>query len=234
MTARHHRSPLRQGAGRHLGLAVLAAALVTCAGTPPAPPQASGQAFITFYAVNHGWHVGLVIEGQALAAAAPLLAESLPVGRFLEIGWGDARYYQAPEPGVGLTLRAVLWPTESVLHVAGFHDAPSRFFGEAEVVSLGATPAGHRELLAYIAESFARSPDGRPMVLGPGWYGTSRFFAARGAFHAGNTCNTWAARAAARAGLPVADRLTITAGGLMDQLRPLGQPPRPGLPGEAR
>ncbi len=234
MTPPHLRPSRPGGVGKFLRVAVLATVLAACTGPPPASRAEPGQIAKTIYAVNHGWHVGLVVEGPDLAAAAPFLADSLPGERFLEIGWGDARYYQTAEPGAGLALRAVLWPTESVLHVAGFHDPPSRFFGAAEVVALGATAAGHRDLLAYIAESFDRAPDGRPIVLGPGWYGASRFFGARGSFHAGNTCNTWAARAAARAGLPVTSRLTVTAGGLMDQLRPLGQPPRPGMPGEAR
>jgi hypothetical protein len=77
-------------------------------------------------------------------------------------------------------------------------------------------------MLDFIADSFQRRPDGALIPQGPGLYGFSRFYRAKGSFHLFNTCNTWAARAVAATGLPVSTRI-ITAGGFVSQLRRNGR-----------
>lgn len=176
-----------------------------------------------FQVVRHGWHVGIVVGRDDLTARVPRLGEDFREADHLEIGWGDARFYQADDPSAGLFLRAALWPTDSVLHVVGFSGAPARVFPGSEVVHICLAPSAYGRLLDFIAHTFERQAAGKIIPLGPGLYGTSRFYRARGAFHVFNTCNTWAARAIAASGLPVSHRLTLTAGGVISQLRRNGQ-----------
>lgn len=168
--------------------------------------------------VKHGWHVGIVVDRDDMAAMAPELRADFPDVEKLEIGWGDARYYQAPDPSAGLALRAVLLPTASVLHVAGFSGDPERYFPESEVVDVCVGQSAYRRLIDFIAETFDRDGDGDVRRLGSGLYGSSRFYRAEGSFHAFNTCNTWAARAIASTGAPISSRMVFTSGGLMSQL----------------
>ncbi len=176
-----------------------------------------------FFVVKHGWHAGLVVKRSDLAGQVPALGSDFPGARYLEIGWGDARYYQTTDPSMALALRAALWPTDSVLHVVGFSGAPAHVFPASEVVPVCVGAAAHNRLLNFIAETFERRPDGTIDGLGKGLYGTSRFYSARGTFHALNNCNTWAAEAIAASGLPVSGRTTFTAGGVVSRLRRDGQ-----------
>ncbi len=175
-----------------------------------------------FQVVKHGWHVGIVVDQDDMASRMPQLGADFSGAAHLEIGWGDARFYQADEPSAGLALRAALWPTASVMHVVGFSGDPARYFSASEVVDVCVRRSEYVRLLDFIRESFERGPQGEVLPLGPGLYGTSRFYRARGSFHLFNTCNTWAARAVAATGTPVATRI-VTAGALFSQLRRNGR-----------
>jgi len=190
--------------------------------TAPSPDPAAMTACETprvFYVVSHGWHTGVVVSRADLIGMAPGLTDDFRSGRYLEIGWGDERFYQAPAVNLGLALRAILWSTATVLHVAAVPDLPQPYFPASEVVEITVPPAGYANLLAFIAGSFERTAGNAVIRLGPGLYGNSRFYRAKGIFHAGNTCNTWVVKALAATGYPLADPTTITAAGLLSQLR---------------
>ena len=171
------------------------------------------------YVVSHGWHTGLVLKRRSLVEVLPFLAEDVRGGEYVEIGWGDERFYQAQTVTAGLALRAILWPTSSVLHVVAFQGPPQRYFSQSKVVELSGTQAGYRDLLAFVARSFTRTSDNALIRLGPGLYGDSWFYHAEGVFHAFNTCNTWVAEAIEKTGYPISSRTTLTAQDVLSQLR---------------
>ena len=205
------------------GLALMIAFLLGCAAHEVSPRNGPGEAHRkVFQVVKHGWHVGIVVDQDEMTPRVPLLDEHFSGAEHLEIGWGDARFYQAAEPSTGLALRAALWPTDSVMHVVGFSGDPARYFPASELVSVCVNRPAFKRMLDFIGDNFERRPDGKAIPLGPGLYGTSRFYRAKGSFHLFNTCNTWAARAVAATGLPVSTRI-ITAGELVSQLRRNGR-----------
>ncbi len=201
------------------GLTLLIVFIPGCAARevdPQIPPDEARRE--VFQVVKHGWHVGIVVGRAEMASRVPFSGEDFSGAAHLEIGWGDARFYQAEDPSAGLALRAALWPTASVMHVVGFSGDPARYFSASEVVDICVSRSAYERMLNYITESFERGPGGEVMPLGPGLYGTSHFYRARGSFHLFNTCNTWAARAVAASGTPVSTRV-VTAEGLFSQLR---------------
>ena len=184
-----------------------------------APSKAHRQ---VFQIVQHGWHVGIVVEQDKMIARLPQLGEDFSGAAHLEIGWGDERFYQTADPSAGLALRAALWPTASVMHIVGFSGDPARYFSRSEIVNICVSRSEFERMLDFILGSFERLPNGEIIPLGPGLYGTSRFYRANGSFHLFNTCNTWTARAIATTGTPVSTRV-ITADELVSQLRSNGR-----------
>ena len=200
-------------------LALMIVFIAGCTAHEGSPRNDPGEApRKAFQVVKHGWHVGIVVDQDEMASRVPLLGEDFSGADHLEIGWGDARFYQAAEPSTGLALRAALWPTASVMHIVGFSREPAHYFSTSEVVNICVSRSGYQKMLDFILDSFERRPDGEVIPLGPGLYGNSRFYRAKGSFHLFNTCNTWAAQAVAATGLPVSTSV-ITAGGLVSQLR---------------
>jgi hypothetical protein len=98
--------------------------LLFCSALAAGAQQPACDATRTLYVVSHGWHSGLVVERADLVKRLPGLA--LGEGSLVEIGWGEARFYQAREATPGMALRAVLQPNESVLQVVPFAGSPRR------------------------------------------------------------------------------------------------------------
>jgi uncharacterized protein (TIGR02117 family) len=171
-----------------------------------------------FFVVSHGWHTGLVLDGSDLVALLPELKSRVGGNAFVEIGWGDEAFYRAGTITAGLALRALFQPTPSVLLVVAFDVGPRQYFPRSKVLELTVPAAGYDEVLKFVVRTFQRSADGALLPLGPGLYGDSGFYAARGKFHAFNTCNTWVAEAIERTGFPMPEEQTLTASALFARL----------------
>lgn len=176
---------------------------------------------------SHGWHTGVILRRSDLRPADgwPALPE-FARDEFLEFGWGSEPFYTAPRPTLLIALRTVFTATPSVLHVVGFRGSPAGAFPRSEVVAVPVSRTGQRVLAAEIGRTFARDGRGQAWDRGPGLYGHSRFFASRGRYSLAHSCNGWTATMLRAGGLPVRPGLsTLTAGGLMAQVRPLGDQP---------
>ena len=163
------------------------------------------------YVVRRGWH-----SGVALAAADwpqrdwPLLT-TFHDTRYLEFGWGDADFYQADEPGAGMALAAVLWPSSTVMEVVPLQAAPPPGAGDFEAVAVHVTSSELKAIASSLDTSFEQ-----PITATGKTYrtagGEARFYRARGKFHLFRMCNRWTAELLQLAGCSVSPRLTMSAG----------------------
>lgn len=194
-------------------------------------PPAQGEPAVDIYLVSHGYHSGLVLPTALTSARAQwngadmlaIVAEQFGAYPFIEIGWGEERFYastpSAAQMSFGLAARALFLPgNASVLHVVGLHSPPREVFRHADIVRIRLSEAGFAAMLKKIDTTFA--PAGEtpmPQVLGKGLYGPSLFYRARPGFHVFNVCNHWAADMLSAAGLPVTPVVdTLSAGLLLD------------------
>ncbi len=201
---------------RFVGIAV-AAVLAGCLG-PVAElyPEDVDERPVSVYVVHVGWHAGLVVETEHLSDAFPE-HEHMPDAEFLKIGWGDDKYYPDPDPPFWVLLRAIFWPSRSVLHVVGMDVPVADYFPGANVVTLHVSGEGMDELTDFVAHYFRRDDDGKPIYHTYGRYGNSAFFKARGRYYIPKTSNVWTARALRSAGVPVTPVYAVTAGNVIRQ-----------------
>ncbi len=182
---------------------------------PPDPDRTDNK---TVYIVNHGLHTGIVLSKKD---AAPYMDsfDDFKSAQYLEIGWGDETYYQTEEETFWMGIRALFWPTDSVLHVAALQSNPVAYFSNSEVVQLKLSKKGFIRLVEFIDNSFALNEKRQIINLGSGLYGTSRFYRAEGTFHLFNNCNTWSAGAIRSSGFPISTFYVFTGGNVMYQLK---------------
>jgi uncharacterized protein (TIGR02117 family) len=198
-----------------------------CAASAPEPGTCASPREL--HVLAEGWHTGLVFPARDLIERLPALeAEFGPAG-WIEVGWGDERYYRAQRGSVGLALRAALWPTNSALHLAPRPDPSQLAAAGIEVVLLRVAEEGYRATLDFVVATFATGADGNIVRLGDAPGGFGAFFAAEGRFHLFNTCNTWVARGIHASGYPISTRV-VTARRVMSQL-PRGTAGRAGCYG---
>lgn len=213
---------MRTGIKRFI-LILLYLVLVACSAPPKGLfPPGQNEPFRSIYLVSHGWHAGIVIKRAEIPEGVWPEHNDFPDAEYLEVGWGDKDYYMTPDPHMGITLKAGLLPTASVLHIVGFSGSVSRYFSRSEITRIDLSYEGFERLCSYIKNSYARDEADMNQILGPGLYGTSRFYLSRETYHAFNTCNVWTARALHNAGCPITPATTLTVEELMTKVASFG------------
>jgi uncharacterized protein (TIGR02117 family) len=142
-----------------------------------------------------------------------------PGARYLEVGWGDRDFYQAPEPTSGLALRAAFRSRASVLYVTALDAPPGGFSAPADILPIRLSVEEAGQLAAFIGRAYARDESGRAIPLPPGPWGSGRFYLATERYLLLRTCNTWTAKALQAAGCTVRPLLAFAAGAVIAQAR---------------
>lgn len=171
------------------------------------------------YIVSHGWHTGFVIPAADIETRYPQLKERFDDSPYLEIGWGDKGFYQAQVITTGLAIRAVFWPTESVIHAVAVPSSPEEYFAGSLVQRLCLHDREYSSLIDFISNSFHTSEEGKIKELRNGIYGNSQFYKGTGDYYLMNTCNKWTAKGLKSAGMDISPTFKLTADSIMDYLQ---------------
>jgi len=170
------------------------------------------------YVVSHDWHTGFIIPSQQIQAQLPKLKKRFGDIPYIEFGWGDEAFYQAKEATIGVTLSAITWPTESVIHAVAVPVKAHNYFPNSEVIKLCLSSAEYSSLISFISSSFQKNESGEILQLGNGIYGDSQFYKGTGKFSLTNTCNKWTAKGLQSAGMDISPTFILTADSVMSYL----------------
>jgi uncharacterized protein (TIGR02117 family) len=187
------------------------------------PGPSDGQGKHAVYIVSHGWHSGIVIDAQQALTKLPGLRNRFSNAEKIEFGWGDEGFYQAGEVTSGLTLKALFWPTATVMHAVAVPRNVSAYFSSSEVRRLCLSDSGLLSLISFIGSSFERSSSGQLLPLNQGLYGDSQFYTGVGTFHFMNTCNKWTAKALKSAGMDINPAFKLTSDSIMRTIESYNQ-----------
>lgn len=177
-----------------------------------------GEPASAIYVVRHGWHAGVAVPTTELQQGPWPLDEEFPQARYLEIGWGETKYYPGHTRGVWGILRAGFWPTGSVLHVVPVPDSVAGSFEHNTIVRIPVQRAHLTALTKFLAASFTEDT----LAASSGYYPGSRFYPSDLTYHGFNNCNHWAAAALEAAGCDTAPRWTFTVGQVVRQAEQCG------------
>ena len=193
--------------------------LIACSSKPhTTTPDINDIAIATgdIYIVSHGWHTGIIIPADLIQSRIPEIKNRFTNAKFLEFGWGDKGFYQANEITSGLTLQAIFWPTEAVMHVVSVPHEPTKFFPSSHMEKVCLDDAGYSALVRFIENSFYKDGSGNVISTRMGLYGDSQFYQAVGDYYLMNTCNKWTAKALKSAGMDISPMFKLSAGSVMD------------------
>jgi len=121
---------------------------------------------------------------------------------YVAFGWGDRDFYIQTERWsdikLGTTLKAMLVPTRTVMHVHWCH----RPHDSVRCRRVVLTVQQYERLSRHIWTSFQTDAGGRPAPIKNAAYGKNdAFYRARGRYFFLNTCNNWTGRGLKRAGV---------------------------------
>jgi uncharacterized protein (TIGR02117 family) len=163
----------------------------------------------TVYVVRRAHHSGIAVATADWPNRDWSVLASFPQARYLEFGWGDAAYYQAPDPSLGVTIAAVFWPTPTVMEVIPWQVVVEGV-EDSETVALHVSDAELQAIVKAIEDSFVQPirPTGNGFATPSG---RALFYHARGKFHTFRMCNRWTAERLVLAGCSARPRLIMTA-----------------------
>ena len=203
---------------RRLLATIAALFLLACSSLPDVEQSQPGDfdsAASEVFVVSHGWHTGLVLPAESIQSHLPALKQRFGNTRYIEFGWGDKGFYQAKKITSGLTLRAIFWPTESVIHAVAVPKNPKEYFRHSQVERICVSGNDYAALLRFVQNSFFRDLDGEVAALNSGIYGDAQFYKGMGDYYLMNTCNKWTAKGLKSAGVDVNPVFKLTADSVM-------------------
>jgi uncharacterized protein (TIGR02117 family) len=168
--------------------------------------------------VSHGWHTGFVVPTTAILTKIPKLKQRFGEVSYIEFGWGDKGFYQAREITSGLTIKAIFWPTDSVVHAVAVPVKAADYFRNSEIEDLCLSDREFSSLIEFISGSFYRDGSGDIQTMKKGIYGDSQFYKGVGNFYLMNTCNSWTAKGLKSTGMNITPTFKLTAGSIMNYL----------------
>jgi len=197
-----------------LATMLLAGLLSGCASNQACyEPTTPADSLRSVFVVKRAWHTGVAVAAADWPNRDRSVLADFPDSRYLEFGWGDARYYQLPaaEETWWEALRAAFFSAASVVHVIGFdRPTPDALLAD-EVVEVRLSAEGLRKLAASIEAQFKEAS---PTAFGVPLQGTpepNKFYYARRRFFFPRMCNWWTAQRLHDGGCPIAAWTVISA-----------------------
>lgn len=166
---------------------------------------------IEIYLIKQRWHTAIVIQNKYINTT--IFPEARLFGKYklIDIGWGDAEFYQYPGFDSGLAMKALFLKTPSTLRVEGIALSSESYFDISEiVVRLNISKKQLEKITTYISNTVYKDYNSKPVILSKAGLGRIIFFKANGEYYLFNTCNTWLARCLADAGIKIRNNLILT------------------------
>jgi hypothetical protein len=186
----------------------------------PVPP---GDAAVTVWVVDNGFHSNLVVETARLRSSAGATARAMaavPAGPWTQVGWGDARFYVETGSGPRRALdglRSLFAPRNaSAVMLEPLSARPDRYW-KTGVTPVRLSEEGFRRLVARVDRSFRTDGAGKVQLYAR--RDGARFFRSVETFSIMHLCNHWTAELLHEAGLPVRPVMDTVGAGLALDLK---------------
>lgn len=163
------------------------------------------------YFIKQNWHTAIVFNTHEIDSILFREYNSFKESNLIDIGWGDAEFYQYPGFDSGLAFSALFYTTPSTLRIEGINLSKDDYFALSEIViELNVSDEQFKTICNYINKTFYVEDDVNTSILGQKGDGKIIFYKANGSYHLFNTCNTWIARGLKEAGIEIDDNIILT------------------------
>ncbi len=169
------------------------------------------EGFHKIYFIKQNWHTAIVFNASEMDTILFREYNLFKEFNLIDIGWGDAEFYQSPGFDSGLAFKALFYATPSTLRVEGINITKDDYFNLSEIViQLNVSEKQFISICKYINKTLCIEYDESTSVLSKQVDGKIIFYKANGSYHLFNTCNTWLAIGLKEAGLEIEDNIVLT------------------------
>ena len=185
------------------------------------PGFASNDHKYQVYIVQAGWHTGIVLETADIPFNIFKEAQPYTRDKYLDVSWGEEKYYQIPEPGIFVSASTILWPTRAVVSMTAYSRKIKNYYRKPIIIEITVTKEAYFALCNFLSDAFQRDKTGK-IIPSTFYRDSSGFFLAKRKYSMFRTCNTWVALALKRSGLDISPFMLVTSRQLFRRLNKLG------------
>lgn len=179
---------------------------------------------VSIYLVKANWHTGLMIPINDFTKKVLPVLSYFEGFKYVDIGWGDAEFYQSPGFNICLAAYAILPPTPSVIRIDGYKFPIERVIEWREFAIQFVLPKERFLRIAdFINQSFKYNDNKEVIISSRDKEKPIIFFKSVHYYFFMRTCNTWAAEAIQSAGFEIDTFGLVTAGQLYSKLSRFGK-----------
>jgi len=152
-----------------------------------------------------GWHTGITIEYKCIPKRYKKYFDDFRDYKYIEISWGDAKFYQDRSPRINylLAARAILLPTHGILHITGFNLSIELFYKYCSIKKINITNSDFKKMMDCITSYFVLNRRYQPIRISQSLYAYGWFYESRDIYIFPITCNVWTALILKKAGLDI-------------------------------
>ncbi|MFC0633891.1 DUF2459 domain-containing protein [Brevundimonas balnearis] len=182
-----------------------------------------GPPAVEVHVLDNGFHTDLAVRRDALEARTGPLADAvrtLPPGRWVRLGWGDARFFVDQSPiheRLPDGARAFFAPGNPSVVMLDPEDVDPRRYADRRV-TLALSDAAFDALAARVEGALALS-DGRARLTQARPGAGARFYAGRETFSVLRLCNHWTAEVLSAGGVTIRPAASILSGQVLAAAR---------------
>jgi hypothetical protein len=179
---------------------------------------------VDVYIINYHYHTGIIIPTDSLVMSQLKVGENFKEYQKIDIGWGDADFYQISGFDLYLAAKALLMPTRSVLRFEGMNYPVTAMPENFDFIFLIKFPrAKLTKMIELVNQSFDLDKNGNIEKATEQYSGKVQFYFSNQKYHSFNTCNTWVARLLRDSGFDISTFMVITEYDLYNRLKKIGK-----------
>ncbi len=176
------------------------------------------------YFIKNAWHVGIIFPINNITESQLSILRNFKRYKYVDIGWGDAKFYQHSGINYFLAVEALLYPTPSVVRVQGYLLDIEYFIKWSDyTVSINVNKTQLKDLLTFIKNSLSKTKNGKYIISSIKLDSDIIFYKSKLKYYLFKTCNTWVADDLRYAGFKVSSFGIITAYQLFRELIKIGK-----------
>jgi uncharacterized protein (TIGR02117 family) len=156
----------------------------------------------SIYVSSISWHTGIVVPVDIFPEDIWPEKQKYSDAAYLEIGWGDADYFPSRSFNPWYALKAIVWPTSSVIQIKPIYGKVEAFYPNTNVAEIDISKEQMQNLRKYLLGEFELGHNGKiiPVTAGPSG---SYFYKGSSSYYFPKNSNVWAAKALKEAGFSI-------------------------------
>lgn len=165
---------------------------------------------LSIFLIKQRWHTGIILKRANIDTSIFPEVKNLPNTEFLDIGWGDKKFYLHPGFDYELAFKALFYPTPSALRIEAV-DSINKYIKYSDITTeIKISKNSFDNLCEYIAKAFYKNYNNKSILITERNNGRIKYYEANGSYLFLNTCNTWIAKGLQKAGFIISNNIIIT------------------------